>query len=98
MVVLNPKNLALTLAGAASIVQLGYSAGGQAVSVAAFTAVAVSLLVGVLVLASVFPERSGELLGRAQAAVFARERVLVAAVLAALGAFFLLRGLLGTLS
>jgi threonine/homoserine/homoserine lactone efflux protein len=97
MVVLNPKNLALTLAGAASIAQLGYSAGGQAASVAGFTAVAVSVLVGLLLAALVFPERSSALLVRAHAVVLARERVLVAVVLGALAAFFLLRGLLGTL-
>lgn len=97
MVVVNPKNLALTLAGAASIAQLGYSAGGRAASVAGFTAVAVSFLVGVLVLVAAFPERSGELLGRMQAAVYASERVLVGAVLGVLAVFFLLRGSLGTL-
>jgi len=52
----------------------------------------------VLVLVAAFPERSGELLGRMQAAVYARERVLVGAVLGVLAVFFLLRGLLGTLA
>ena len=97
MVVLNPKNLALTLAGAASIAQLGYSAGGQAASVAGFTAVAVSFLAALLLAAVVFPERSAALLARAQRAVFERERAIVAVVLGVLGVFFLLRGLLGTL-
>lgn len=98
MVVLNPKNLALTLAGAASIAQLGYSAGGQAAGIAGFTAVAVSCLVALLLVAVAFPERSAVLLARAQAAVFAHERVLVSGVLGVLGVFFLLRGLLGTLA
>jgi hypothetical protein len=98
MVAVNPKNLALTLAGAAAIAQLGYSAGGQAASVIGFTAIAVSLLVGLLLLASAFPHQAAVLLGRAQAAVFARERVLVAVILSALAVFFLLRGALGTLA
>jgi threonine/homoserine/homoserine lactone efflux protein len=97
MIVLNPKNLALALAGAAAIAQLGYSAGGQAASVAGFTAVAVSVLVGLLLAVLAFPERSAALLARTHAAVLSRERVLVAVVLGALAIFFLLRGLLGTL-
>jgi len=98
MVAVNPKNLALTLAGAAAIAQLGYSAGGQAASVVGFTAIAVSLLVGLLLVAVSFPERSTAVLSRAQAAVYARERVIVASVLGLLAAFFLVRGLIGTLS
>jgi threonine/homoserine/homoserine lactone efflux protein len=98
MVAANPKNLALTLAGAASIAQLGYSAGGQAASIVGFTAIAVSLLVGLLLVAVSFPERSSATFSRAQAAVYARERVVVAWVLGLLAAFFLVRGLLGTLS
>jgi len=97
MVAANPKNLALTLAGAASIAQLGYSVGGQAASVAGFTAVAVSALVGVLVLVVAIPS-SGELLARIRQGVFVHERMLVAAVLGALAVFFLLRGSLGTLA
>lgn len=98
MVAVNPKNLALTLAGAASIVQLGYSAGGQAASVVAFTAVAVSALLALLALVAAFPRRSTALLGRAQASVFAHERALVGALLGALALFFLSRGLVGTLA
>ena len=97
MVAANPKNLALTLAGAASIAQLGSSAGGKAASVVGFTAVAVSFLVAVLVVVVAFPERSRELLARAQAAIYARERALVGVVLGVLALFFLLRGSLGTL-
>jgi len=44
-----------------------------------------------------FPERSRELLARAQAAIYARERALVGVVLGVLALFFLLRGSLGTL-
>jgi threonine/homoserine/homoserine lactone efflux protein len=98
MVAVNPKNLALTLAGAAAIGELGYSAGGQAASVVGFTAIAVSLLVGLLLVAVSSPERSADVLGRAQAAVYARERVIVSWVLGLLAAFFLVRGALGTLS
>jgi threonine/homoserine/homoserine lactone efflux protein len=98
MVAVNPKNLALTLAGAASIVQLGYSASGQAAGVLTFTLVAVSALLVLLGLAAVSPARSAAALGRAEAFVFAHERVLVGGLLGALAAFFLLRGLTGTLS
>jgi hypothetical protein len=42
----NPKNLALTAAGAASIAQAGLSAGGDAVAVAVFVAVASIGIVG----------------------------------------------------
>jgi threonine/homoserine/homoserine lactone efflux protein len=98
MVAVNPKNLALTLAGAAAIAQLGYSAGGQVASVLGFTAIAVSCLVGLLLVAVAFPDRSADVLARAQAAVYARERVIVACVLGLLAVFFGVRGLIGTLS
>jgi threonine/homoserine/homoserine lactone efflux protein len=98
MVAVNPKNLALTLAGAASIVQLGYSAGGQVASVLTFTFVAVSALLVLLGVAAVSPARSAAALGRAETFVFSHERLLVGGLLGALSAFFLLRGVTGTLT
>jgi Sap, sulfolipid-1-addressing protein len=98
MIAVNPKNLALTLAGAASIVQLGYSAGGQAASVLTFTVVAVSALLVLLGVAVALPTTSAAALRRAETFVFAHERVLVGALLGALAAFFLLRGVSGTLT
>jgi Sap, sulfolipid-1-addressing protein len=98
MVALNPKNLALTLAGAASIVQLGYSVNGRAAGVIVFTTGAVSLLSILIALSAALPHRSTELVGRAHSFVLVHERVLVACLLGALAAFFLLRGLLGTLT
>jgi threonine/homoserine/homoserine lactone efflux protein len=98
MVAVNPKNLALTLAGAASIVQLGYSPAGQAASVLTLTVVAVSALLALVTLALTFPQRSATALARTQSFVFAHDRLIVAGLLAALSAFFLIRGLGGTLA
>jgi hypothetical protein len=98
MVAINPKNLALTLAGSASIVQLGYSTGGQAASVLMFSAVAVSALLLLLALTAAFPARSASLLARSQSLVYSHERVLVGVLLGVLATFFLLRGLLATLT
>lgn len=98
MVVANPKNLALALAGAAAILELEYSEAGEAVGIVVFTVAGISVLVGLLALASAFPDRRAALLPRAQALVTARERTLVTVLLAALAAFFLLRGVLGLAS
>jgi threonine/homoserine/homoserine lactone efflux protein len=98
MVAINPKNLALTLAGSASIVQLGYSTSGQAASVLTFSGVAVSALLLLLALTAAFPARSASLLARSQSVVYSHERALVGILLGALAAFFLLRGLLATLT
>lgn len=95
MVVLNPKNLALTLGGAAAILELGESAGTRAVTALAFTASAVSLLVAVLAAATAFPERAGTVLDRVQAFLLAHERGLVTVLLGTLATFYLARGVLG---
>lgn len=95
MVVLNPKNLALTLGGAAAILELGESAGTRAVTAVAFTASAVSLLVAVLAAATAFPERAGTVLDRVQTFLLAHERRLVTVLLGTLATFYLARGVLG---
>lgn len=94
MVLVNPKNLALALAGAAAILQLDYSLGGELASVLTFTAASVSVLVSLLVLAVAFPERSRTALERLTSFVGAHERTLVTVLLGLLSIFFLVRGIL----
>lgn len=90
----NPKNLALTLGGAAAIVRLGSSPGDQAVGVLIFTAVAVSVLGLLLLAAAARPSQAVSLAWRGESFVLAHERRAVAAALALLAVFFLGRGLL----
>jgi threonine/homoserine/homoserine lactone efflux protein len=92
MIVVNPKNLALTLAGATAILQLGYPTGGQLAGVLTFTAVSVSVLMALLVLARAFPKRARSVLDRVRLFVIDHERVLGAVLLVVLAAFFLVRG------
>lgn len=93
LVALNPKNLALTLAGAAAIVDLDRSAGLELAAVAAFTGLAVSVLAVAVACYAVAPARAGKLLARGRGLLLRRERVVVAVVLGALAALFLVRGL-----
>jgi len=92
MIVVNPKNLALTLAGAAAILQLGSSTGGQVTGVVTFTVASVSVLGAMIVLAQAFPKRVRSIIGRVRSFVVDHERVLVAVLLGVLAAFFLVRG------
>jgi threonine/homoserine/homoserine lactone efflux protein len=93
MVLVNPKNLALTLAGAATIVDLTSSTGARVAALTLFTAGAVSLVAALVAAMAVFPERGGALLGRGRDLVMMRERAVVASLLVVLGTFFLVRGL-----
>ena len=93
LVALNPKNLALTLAGAAAIVDLDRSAGLELAAVAAFTGLAVSVLAVAVGCYAVAPARAGVLLARGRGLLLRRERVVLAVVLGGLAALFLVRGL-----
>ena len=95
MVLVNPKNLALTLAGAAAILELASSSGARIGTFAIFTGAAVSLLTLLIVASAMFPRPASVVLGRGRELVLERERVVVTVLLAALGGFFLLRGLAG---
>jgi hypothetical protein len=66
--------------------------------VLSLTVVAVSALLALVALTLAFPQMSAAALARTQSFVFAHERLIVAGLLAALSAFFLIRGLGGTLA
>lgn len=93
MVLVNPKNLALTLAGAAAILELTSSTGARVATLVTFTCAAVSLLALLVAASAAFPGRASAVLGRGRALVLEHERVVVTVLLAALGGFFLARGL-----
>ena len=95
MVAVNPKNLALTIAGAAAILQLDYPLGGELAGVLTFTAVSISALLALVVLVAAFPQRAARVLDRVHFFASAHERVLGTVLLAILASFFLLRGLAG---
>ena len=63
MVVVNPKNLALALAGGAAILELDQTGGLNVVTVVVFTAVTVSLLIAEVVAYALTPHASARLLG-----------------------------------
>jgi len=96
MILVNPKNLVLALAGATAILQLGFSTGGQVAGVATFTVASVSVLAALLLLARAFPTPARSVLGRVRTFIVDHERVLVAVLLGALTAFFLVRGAVDT--
>ena len=98
MVVANPKNVALSLAGAAAILERTSSGGGELVGVTVFTLLGVSALVALLVLVGAFPARTGRLLRRLQAFLVEHERALVTVLLGVLATYFVSRGLLDTRS
>jgi threonine/homoserine/homoserine lactone efflux protein len=97
MVGVNPKNLALTLAGAAAILELDQSGGRQAMALVGFTAIAVSLLVLEVMAYALAPVRAAALLGRARTFTLRHERVVVNGVLVAFAVLFFTRGLLDLL-
>jgi hypothetical protein len=94
MVGVNPKNLALTLAGAAAILELDQSGGRQAMALVGFTAIAVSLLVLEVTAYAVAPARAAALLERGRTFTVRHERIVVNGVLLALALLFFTRGLL----
>lgn len=95
MVAVNPKNLALALAGAAAIVDLNVTWGVSAVTVVVFTVLAVSLLTAEVLAYRLAPRRSASLLARGRAGVMRHERSVVSAVLLGLTLIFLTLGLAG---
>jgi len=97
MMGVNPKNLALTVAGAAAILELDQSGGRKAMALVVFTAIAVSLLVLEVMAYALAPVRAAGLLGRARTFTLRREGVVVNGVLVALAVFFFTRGLLDLL-
>jgi Sap, sulfolipid-1-addressing protein len=98
MIVVNPKNLALTLVGATAILEFGSSTRGQVTGVLTFTAASVSVLAALLVLARAFPRRARSVLDHLRSFTVEHERLLVAVLLGVLAAFFLVRGAADTTS
>lgn len=97
MVAVNPKNLALALAGGAAILELDQTGSLDAVTVVAFAALAVSLLVAEVAAYALSPERAARLLAGGRAFTLRHERVVVNVVLLGLGVLFLVRGTLDLL-
>jgi len=95
MVAVNPKNLALALAGGTAILQLDAAWSVRAAIVVAFTALAVSLLTAEVVAYALSPRRAASLLARGRAVVLQHERRVVSAVLLGLAVLFVTLGLLG---
>jgi threonine/homoserine/homoserine lactone efflux protein len=93
VIVANPKNLALALAGAGAIVELQQPGGVDALSVMAFTLLAISGLLAMTVAYAVVPDRAAGLLGGVRGFIHRNERVVVTATLLLLSVFFLARGL-----
>jgi len=97
MVAVNPKNLALALAGGAAILELDQTDGSNVVTVLVFTAVAVSLLIAEVLAYALMPHASARLLARGRELILRHERVVVNTVLLGLSLLFLIRGLLDLL-
>ena len=93
MVGINPKNLALALAGAAAIVDLDATWSVNAVTVVAFTLLASSILLAEVLAYRLAPRRSASLLARGRARVMRHERGVVTAVLLGLALLFFTLGL-----
>jgi threonine/homoserine/homoserine lactone efflux protein len=97
MVAVNPKNLALALAGGAAILELDQTGGSNVVTVLVFTAVAVSLPIAEALAYALMPNASARLLARGRELILRHERVVVNGVLLGLSLLFLARGLLDLL-
>jgi len=97
MVVVNPKNLALALAGGAAILELDQTGSSNVVNILVFTAVAVSLLSAEVVAYALMPRTTAWLLARGRELTLRHERVVVNAVLLSLSLLFFMRGLLDLL-
>lgn len=93
MIVVNPKNLALTLAGSAAMLRLGWEGARAGAAVLVFGAISVSCVFALVVAARVFPKRTVALLEPARAFVVRHELGLGTIVLGGLASFFLLHGL-----
>ena len=88
MVAVNPKNLALALAGAAAIVDLDATWRVNAVTVVAFTVLASSILVAEVLIYRLAPRRTASLLAQGRASVMRHERCVTTTVLLGLALLF----------
>ena len=94
---LNPKNLALTVAAAATISQSGLSAGGDVVAVAVFVVIGSLTVAGPVVLYLLAKDRAARWLASVKDFMAAHNAVIMMVVLLVLGAELLGNGI-GTLS
>jgi hypothetical protein len=94
---LNPKNLALTVAAAATISQSGLSAGGDVIAVAVFVVIGSLTVAGPVVLYLLAKERAGRWLASVKDFMAAHNAVIMMVVLLVLGAKLLGNGI-GTLT
>ena len=91
----NPKNLALTLAAAASIAQAGLDAGQDVIAVAVFVALASSTTVGLVLFYLVATDRAAAPLTRMKEFMARNNAVIMMVILLILGAKLLGEGLGG---
>jgi threonine/homoserine/homoserine lactone efflux protein len=91
----NPKNLALTAAAAASIAQAGVSAGDEVIAVAVFVVLASVTVVGSVVAYLVAPSRVGGPLESLKAFMATHSAVIMMVIFLVLGAKVLGQGLGG---
>ncbi len=89
----NPKNLALTAAGATTIAQAGLSSGESAIAVGVFVIIASLTVAGPVVLFLAAPDRSKETLTTVKEFLSTHNAVIVMVVLLVLGAKILGQGL-----
>jgi threonine/homoserine/homoserine lactone efflux protein len=82
----NPKNLALTAAGAASIAQAGLSGGESAVAVAVFVVIGSLTVAGPVVLYLVMGDRAAHMLGEMKQFMSDHNAVIMAVLCLVLGA------------
>ena len=82
----NPKNLLLSVAGAAAIAQTGIDAGEQAIAWAVFVLVATLGVAAPVVIAFAMGSRAGELLERLKGWLSANNAVIMAVLLVVIGA------------
>jgi threonine/homoserine/homoserine lactone efflux protein len=92
---LNPKNLALTAAAAATIAQAGLSASDDAIAIAVFVAIASVTVVGPVLAYLVAPAKAAGALGHLKEFMADNNAVIVMIVLLLLGAKLLGQGLGG---
>jgi threonine/homoserine/homoserine lactone efflux protein len=92
---INPKNLALTLAAAASIAQAGLDTGGTVVSIACFVVIGSLTVAGPVVFFVVAPRRAAGPLESIKDFMAAHNAVIMMVVLLVLGAKLLGNGIAG---
>jgi hypothetical protein len=94
----NPKNLALTLAAAATIAQAGLDGGQSAIAVAVFVVLGSVTVAGPVLAYLVAPARAGSALESIKAFMSAHNAVIMMVVLLVLGAKLIGAGLAGVSS